>query len=156
MAHEDRHDRIVIIGSDHAGYEAKSHVIDYVRHLGFEVLDLGTHSTASVDYPDYGVAVARALSGRNDASGIVICGTGIGISIAANKVKGARAALCTTPFHAEMARKHNNANILAMGARTTTIPEMEAIIDAWFANSFEGGRHLNRVNKIHSLTEISR
>lgn len=153
MDRKDRHDRIVIVGSDHAGYQAKSHVIDYVRRMGFEVLDLGTYSEESADYPDYGVAVAKAVTERTDATGIVICGTGIGISIAANKVKGARAALCTTPFHAEMARKHNNANILAMGARTTSLGEMESIIDAWFRFDFEGGRHERRVSKIHSLIE---
>lgn len=153
MAHEDCNDRIVITGSDHAGFEAKSHVIDYLDHRGFSVLDLGTHSSDPVDYPDYGVAVAKAVTERKNATGIIICGTGIGISIAANKVKGARAALCTTPFHAEMARKHNDANILAMGARTSTVSEMEAIMDTWFATSFEGGRHQKRVNKIHELTE---
>jgi ribose 5-phosphate isomerase B len=151
MAGQNRHDRIVIVGSDHAGYQAKSHVIDYVSRMGFEVLDLGTDSEASADYPDYGAAVAKAVTERDNATGIVICGTGIGISIAANKVDGARAALCTTPFHAEMARRHNDANILAMGARTTTLPEMEAILDAWFHYDFEGGRHQKRIDKIHLI-----
>jgi ribose 5-phosphate isomerase B len=120
--------------------------------MGYSVIDKGTYSSDSVDYPDYGVAVGRAVADDTGSTGIVICGTGIGISIAANKVEGVRAALCTTPLHAEMARKHNNANVLAMGARMTSPKEMEAIIDAFYANDFEGGRHEGRVNKIHSLT----
>ncbi len=153
MADQDRNRRVVIIGSDHAGFEAKSHVTDYLGRMGYSVLDLGTHSPESVDYPDFGVAVAKALPKHKDATGIVICGTGIGVSIAANKVAGARAALCTSPYHAEMARRHNNANILALGARTTTFEEMDAILDVWFATEFEGGRHQRRVDKIHSLTQ---
>lgn len=152
MVNTHRNRRIVIVGSDHAGFEAKIFVIDYLKRNGFEVIDLGTHSDKSVDYPDYGVAVAKALRNHDRASGIILCGTGIGISIAANKVEGARAALCTTPFHAEMARKHNDANILAMGGRTTTQQEMEAIMDVWFATDFEGGRHQQRIEKIHTLT----
>ena len=152
MDNKNRDRRIVITGSDHAGFEAKSFVIDYLRQRDFEVIDMGVYSPESADYPDYGVAVAKALQENKEATGIVICGTGIGISISANKVKGARAALCTTPFHAEMARKHNNANILAMGGRTTRTEEMEAIMDVWFATDFEGGRHQRRVEKIHSLT----
>jgi ribose 5-phosphate isomerase B len=146
--HKDSNRRIIYIGSDHAGFEAKSHVIDYVSSMGYSVIDKGTYSSESVDYPDFGHAVGKAVVADPGSNGIVICGTGIGISIAANKVKGARAALCTTPFHAEMAKKHNNANILAMGARTTPIDDMETIIDAWFANDFEGGRHQRRVDKI--------
>ncbi len=145
----------MFIGSDHAGFEAKQHIIDYIREKGYaeSVTDLGTHSDKRVDYPDYGVAVAKAVTGHKNAFGIVICGTGIGISIAANKVPGARAALCTSPLHAEMARKHNDANILALGGRTTPLPEMESITDTWFRTEFEGGRHRRRVEKIHALTE---
>lgn len=153
MDYKDSNGRIVYIGSDHAGYEAKSHVIDYVSNMGYSVIDKGTYSEESVDYPDFGVAVGKAVANDPESSGIVICGTGIGISIAANKVDGVRAALCTTPLHAEMAKKHNDANVLAMGARTTSIEEMDSIIDAWFANEFEGGRHQRRVDKIHSLTK---
>lgn len=145
--------RIIYIGSDHAGYQAKSHVIDYVSNMGYSVIDKGTYNEESVDYPDYGVAVGKAVVNTPKSLGIIICGTGIGISIAANKVKGVRAALCTTPFHAEMARKHNDANILAMGARTSTLEEMDKILDAFFTFEFEGGRHQIRVDKIHSLTE---
>ena len=153
MDRKNSNGRIIYIGSDHAGYEVKSHVIDYVSNMGYSVIDKGTLSPESVDYPDFGVSVGKAVVADPGSMGIIICGTGIGISIAANKVKGVRAALCTTPLHAEMARKHNNANILAMGARTTAPKDMEAIIDAWFANDFEGGRHQRRVDKIHSLTE---
>lgn len=153
MDHADSNSRVVYIGSDHAGFEAKSHVIDYVSNMGYSIIDKGTFTADSVDYPDYGVAVGKAVAGDPGSCGIVICGTGIGISISANKVNGIRAALCTTPLHAEMARKHNNANILAMGARMTSTGDMEAIIDAWFSNEFEGGRHQRRVDKIHTLTE---
>ncbi len=145
--------RIIYIGSDHAGFEAKSHVIDYVGNMGYSVIDKGCFSEDSVDYPDFGVAVGKAVTEDPGSQGIIICGTGIGISIAANKVKGVRAGLCTTPLHAEMARKHNDANILAMGARMNSLQEMDKIIDAWFASNFEGGRHQKRVEKIHSLTE---
>lgn len=153
MDHTNSKRRIVYIGSDHAGFEVKSHVIDLVGNMGYSVIDKGTFSPESVDYPDYGVAVGKAVADDPDSSGIIICGTGIGISISANKVKNIRAALCTTPLHAEMARKHNNANILAMGARMTSLEEMDAIISTWFSTDFEGGRHQKRVEKIHSLTE---
>ena len=153
MDHENSNSRIVYIGSDHAGFEAKSHIIDLVSNMGYSVIDKGTFSPDPVDYPDYGVAVGKAVANDPGSSGIAICGTGIGISIAANKVKHIRAALCTTPLHAEMARKHNNANILAMGARMTKLKDMDAIIKTWFSTDFEGGRHQKRVEKIDSLTE---
>jgi ribose 5-phosphate isomerase B len=121
--------------------------------MGYSVIDKGCFSEESVDYPDFGVAVGKAVVETPGSQGIIMCGTGIGISIAANKVKGVRAGLCTTPQHAEMTRRHNDANILAMGARMTSIEDMEKIIDAWFATEFEGGRHQLRVDKIHSLTE---
>lgn len=145
--------RIIYIGSDHAGFQAKSHVIDYISNMGYSVIDKGCFSEESVDYPDFGVAVGKAVVETPGSQGIIICGTGIGISIAANKVKGVRAALCTTPLHANLARQHNDANILAMGARMTSLEDMDKIIDAWFASKFEGGRHQRRVDKIHSLTE---
>ena len=155
MAGTDCNRRIVFIGADHAGFAAKTHATGYLREKGYAetVRDMGTDTEERSDYPDYGVAVAKAVTAEKDALGIVICGTGIGISIAANKVRGARAALCTTPVHAEMARKHNDANILALGGRTSTFSEIEAIIDVFFCTDFEGGRHQRRVNKIHSLTE---
>jgi len=151
--HENSQRKIVYIGSDHAGFEAKSHIIDLVTNMGYSVIDKGTFSSESVDYPDFGVAVGKAVANDPGSSGIVICGTGIGISIAANKINSIRAALCTSPLHAEMARKHNNANILAMGARMTGLKEMDTIIKTWFSTDFEGGRHQKRVDKIHSLTE---
>ena len=153
MDHENSQRKIVYIGSDHAGFEAKSHIIDLVTNMGYSVIDKGTFSSESVDYPDFGVAVGKAVANDPGSSGIVICGTGIGISIAANKINSIRAALCTSPLHAEMARKHNNANILAMGARMTGLKEMDTIIKTWFSTDFEGGRHQKRVDKIHSLTE---
>ena len=153
MDHENSNSRIVYIGSDHAGFEAKSHIIDLIGNMGYSVIDKGTFSSEPVDYPDFGVAVGKAVANDPDSSGIVICGTGIGISIAANKVSHIRAALCTTPLHAEMARRHNNANVLAMGARMTSLKDMDAIVKTWFSTDFEGGRHQKRVDKIDSLTE---
>lgn len=153
MDYKNRKNTIVVLGSDHAGYEAKSHVIQFLDDMGYSYLDKGTFSEDSVDYPDYGVAVGREVAKNPSACGIVICGSGIGISISANKVKGIRAALCTSEYHAEMARRHNDANVLAMGARVTPSEEMKKIMTMWFSTEFEGGRHAARVNKIHTLTE---
>lgn len=139
---------LVAIGSDHAGYEAKQALIPYLKSLGLEINDLGTHSPDSVDYPDFGHQVGLAVSQGSAQRGIVVCGTGIGISIAANKIKGIRAALCTSVKHAELSRQHNDANVLAMGARMTDINLMKEIIKTWFGTSFEGGRHQTRVKKI--------
>ena len=142
----------IAIGSDHAGYELKQQICDYFQQHGIEFTDYGTHSRDRVDYPDLGVQVAKQVIAGTHDTGIVICGTGIGISISANKVKGARAALCNSDYMAEMARKHNNANILALGGRTTTIDYATRMIDIFLNTDFEGGRHANRVEKIHSLT----
>ncbi len=152
MDYTDRQSTIVYIGSDHAGFSAKQKTAEYVRSLGYTVRDLGTDSEESVDYPDYGVKVGNKVRKNKESCGIIFCGTGIGISIAANKVPGIRAALCTSPFHVEMARRHNDANILAMGARVSSFEEIKKMIDKWFATPFDGGRHEKRVKKIHSLT----
>ncbi len=139
---------LVAIGSDHAGFDAKSALIPYLESLGMEILDVGTHGTDSVDYPDFGHQVGKAVTGGKAERGIAICGTGIGISIAANKIKGVRAALCTSAEHAELSRRHNDANVLAMGARMTDIALMRKIIQVWFTTPFDGGRHEPRVKKI--------
>ena len=120
----------------------------YLITKGYEVIDVGTNSNQSVNYPEFGHKVARMVTESVVNKGIVICGSGIGISIAANKVKGARAALCTTCKHAEMSRKHNDANILALGARMTEYNLLEKIVDVWLNTDFEGGRHLTRINMI--------
>ena len=139
----------VAIGCDHAAYIEKKHLIVYLKSkLNVEVIDFGTLSEESVDYAEYGHMVGKCVSSGAADRGIVICGSGIGISIAANKIKGVRAALCTSVKHAEMSRKHNDANILAVGARFTPLKEIELILETWFKTEFEGGRHLIRINKI--------
>tara|TARA_Y100000814_G_scaffold278378_1_gene240145 strand:+ start:552 stop:986 length:435 start_codon:yes stop_codon:yes gene_type:complete len=142
----------IAIGCDHAAYKEKNNLIKFLQsELGFDVIDLGTNSEDSVDYAEYGHMVGNAVSSKQVDKGIVICGSGIGISIAANKVKGIRAALCNSAKHAEMSRKHNDANVLAMGARFNSFEEIKVITEIWFKTDFEGGRHLRRINKIEKL-----
>jgi len=139
----------ISLGCDHAAYKEKELLSDYIINtLGHQIIDYGTYSDESVDYPEFGQKVANSINNKKADFGIVLCGSGIGISIAANKVKGIRAALCTSKEHAIMSRKHNNANILAMGARFTSINEMKDIINSWLNTDFEGGRHQIRINKI--------
>ncbi len=138
----------IAIGCDHGGYELKKQLIPYLKELGCEIADLGCDSTDSVDYPTYGIAVGEAVSKNEAECGIVICTTGIGISIAANKVKGIRCALCTEPFLAEMSRRHNNANVLALGAKAVTVEKAKEIAKVWLSTEFEGGRHARRVGII--------
>ena len=138
----------IAIGCDHAAFEEKEKLKYFLRQSGYKVLDVGTNSKESVDYPKYGHSVAKMVSENIADKGIVICGSGIGISIAANKIKGIRAALCTSIEHAEMSKKHNNANILALGARMSEYDLLEKITNVWLNSKFEGGRHLNRINMI--------
>lgn len=142
----------IAIGADHAGFTAKAALAEHLCKNGYEVVDLGTHSSESVDYPDFAVAVARAVASKKADYGVLLCGSGIGVSIVANKVSGIRAANCCSPHMAQLARQHNDANILCMGARMHSLEELIAITDAFFASSFEGGRHTRRVEKIHTLT----
>ena len=139
------------IGTDHAGFEVKPFVIEYLTKKGIEVEDLGTYSSESVDYPDFAHKVAQAVLDNSGTMGILICGTGIGMSLAANKHKGIRAALCHDYYTAEMARRHNNANILCFGARIVGKGEIESILEAWLSHEFEGGRHQRRVEKIDNF-----
>jgi len=142
----------IAIGCDHAAFEVKDKLKVFLSDsLNCEVLDFGTDSSKSVDYPNYGHKVGLSVSDNNADLGVVICGSGIGISIAANKVKGIRAALCTSKEHAIMSRKHNNANVLALGARFTSYKEIEDIVKIWINTEFEGGRHLDRINKIENI-----
>ena len=138
----------IAIGCDHAAFEEKEKLKYFLRQKGYEILDVGTNSSDSVDYPKFGHSVANMVANKIADKGIVICGSGIGISIAANKVKGIRAALCTSCEHAEMSRKHNDANILALGARMTDYELLESITTVWLDTEFEGGRHLKRINMI--------
>ena len=136
------------IATDHAGYALKAFVKDYITTLGHEIIDLGPDSADRVDYPDFAHKCARAVIADEGSFGILICGTGIGISIAANKVQGIRAALCHDAYTAEMSRAHNDANILAFGERVVGKGVVESIIDAFCETPFEGGRHAGRVGKI--------
>jgi len=136
------------IATDHAGFEVKDFVIEYVRAKGHEIIDLGPFNSERVDYPDFAKKCADAVVQDNGSFGILICGTGIGISIVANKVAGVRAALCHDAYTAGITRNHNDANILCFGSRVVGLGVIESMIDAFIANEFEGGRHGERVAKI--------
>ena len=141
----------IAVASDHGGFKLKEEVKAHLLERDFEVLDLGTHTEDSVDYPAYGKACGEAVvSGQADV-GIVVCGTGIGISIAANKVKGVRCGLCTSVEMATLTKQHNNANVLALGGRTTETGLAMQIVDAWLDTGFEGGRHQRRVDMLDQM-----
>ncbi len=142
----------VVIGSDHAGFSLKEIIKTHLAENGYAIIDMGTNSNKSVDYPDYSAKVARESIVLN-VPGIVICGTGIGASISANKIKGIRAALCHNTYTAIYARRHNDANILAIGARAIGVGVAFQIIDLFLKTEFEGGRHKIRVEKISKLEE---
>jgi ribose 5-phosphate isomerase B len=142
---------IIAIGSDHGGFELKEEIRAHLTGQGIEVIDLGTNSRESVDYPKFGFLVGEAvIKGKVDL-GIVVCGTGLGISMAANKVPGIRAAVCTETYSARMAREHNNANILALGGRVTGVGLALDIVDIFIKTPFAGGRHSHRVDLITSI-----
>jgi ribose 5-phosphate isomerase B len=136
----------IFIASDHAGVELKQAVINYLKSLKHEVVNLGTDSADSVDYPDYANKLALEL--KQDDLGVLICGSGVGVSIAANRHKHIRAALCATTKTAELSRQHNNANVLCLGARVTDEKTALEIVQKFFTTSFEGGRHQKRVEKL--------
>jgi ribose 5-phosphate isomerase B len=138
----------IAVGSDHRGVEAKKRLVPFVQQLGHEVIDMGPESSDSVDYPDYALRVAQAVGGQQVDRGILICGTGIGMCIAANKVKGVRAAPCHDSITAEMSRRHNDANILCLSADLLGADLMERMVRIWLATEFEAGRHARRVDKI--------
>ena len=139
------------IGNDHSALEMKKEIIAFLEEKGHEVVDYGTNSAESCDYPVYGEIVARAVAAGEAEQGILICGTGLGISLAANKVKGIRAAVCSEPFTAKMARAHNNCNILAFGARVVGPELAKMIVETWLNTDFEGGRHQRRVDLITDI-----
>ena len=137
---------MIALGSDHGGYELKMHVMEHLKERGIACKDYGCFGTDSCDYPDFGAAAARAVAEGSCERGIVICTTGIGISITANKVHGIRCALCGDVLSAELTRRHNNANMLALGAGITGPMLAERIVDVFLSTEFEGGRHERRVN----------
>lgn len=140
----------VAVACDHGGFMYKSLVIEFLADRGFEILDLGTNSPDSVDYPEFGRLAAEAVTSGRAGFGVVICGSGIGISIAANRVSGARAALCQSDLMARLSREHNNANILALGARLIGPAVVESCLEAFIETEFSGGRHERRVALIDS------
>ncbi|MEM7457039.1 MAG: ribose 5-phosphate isomerase B [Planctomycetota bacterium] len=141
----------VSIGSDHRGVEERKCIIDAVESAGCEAVDLGTHSAEPCDYPDVAMEVAKHVAQGDSDRGILICGTGIGVSMAANKVKGIRAALCKNVQTAELSRQHNNANVLCMGTIDFDPELVRKMIGVWLTTDFEGGRHERRVNKIAAI-----
>ncbi|MDZ4745931.1 MAG: ribose 5-phosphate isomerase B [bacterium] len=144
----------ISIGSDHAGFVYKEALKAMLIGDGHDVIDVGTKDTSSVDYPDYGVAAARLVQSGKAEYGVLVCGSGIGIEIAANKVEGIRAANCVTVEMAHMARAHNNANMVAIGERLIGLELAKEIVKVFISTPFEGGRHANRVQKIHALGDI--
>ncbi len=143
----------IAIASDHGGFNLKGVLIDYLSKKGHDVVNLGTDSPESCDYIDYAEKCAAAVTGGTVDFGIVVCGTGIGISIAANKVKGVRCALCYSPETAALSKQHNNANMIALGGRTTSDEAAVKIVDAYMSAEFEGGRHQRRIDKITALEQ---
>lgn len=138
----------IAIGSDHAGFKLKEEIKKFLEEKGIEVVDFGTNSEEKVDYPDYAIPLAESVAKGEETFGILICGTGIGMSIAANKVKGIRASLVSDVYSAHSAREHNNANILCMGGRVLGTELAKEITNAWLNAEFLGGRHERRINKI--------
>ena len=138
----------IAVGSDHAGYKLKTSIKSLLNELGFSVLDLGTEDENSVDYPDYANKVVKAIKSGNAGNGVLVCGSGIGMSIAANRHKGIRAALCFDPSDVELARKHNDANILVLRGRLISKNQAKQCVKKFFSTEFEGGRHQLRVNKL--------
>jgi ribose 5-phosphate isomerase B len=138
----------IAIGSDHAGFKLKEEIKKFLEEKGIEVVDFGTNSEERVDYPDYAIPLAESVAKGEETFGILICGTGIGMSIAANKVKGIRASLVSDVYSAHSAREHNNANILCMGGRVLGTELAKEITNVWLNAEFLGGRHERRINKI--------
>ena len=142
---------MISIACDHGAIALKNHLKTYLEGKGYEVKDFGTHTTDSCDYPDFAAPAAQAVANGECEKGIVLCTTGIGVSMVANKVKGIRCALCHEPWSAEMTRRHNDANMLAIGAGVTGTNLAERIVDAFLTAEFEGGRHQRRVDKVMAL-----
>lgn len=138
-------------GADHAGFKLKETLKNHMENLGYQTIDCGTNSEDRVDYPDFGKKVGEMVSKKEVDFGIIVCGSGIGISIAANKIKGVRAALCSEPYSAKLARLHNDANIVALGARLIGEDMAKKIVENFVTEKFEGGRHCGRIEKIAEI-----
>lgn len=140
------------ISADHAGFELKKILVNELEKNGYEVTDYGTNNAESTDYPDFAYAVAKSVQEGKNEMGVIICGSGVGVSITANKVEGVRAANCFNTEMAKLARQHNNANVICIGARFVASEEAKEMVESFLSTEFEGGRHQRRVEKIHSLT----
>ncbi|HLW52057.1 MAG TPA: ribose 5-phosphate isomerase B [Candidatus Angelobacter sp.] len=141
----------IALGADHAGYELKDKIREHLQQQGFQVQDEGTNSAESVDYPDYALRVAHDLVQQSADRGILVCGSGIGMAMSANKVAGIRAANVSSRYEAQMSREHNDANVLALGARILKEDDALQIVDTWLATAFAGGRHQRRVDKMAAI-----
>lgn len=141
----------ISIASDHAGFELKQQLSSFLKNSGYDVVDFGPESEASMDYPDTVAPACRAVAAGETERGVVICGSGIGASIVANKIRGIRCVLCADIYDAEYSRMHNNSNVIALGARKMTIDKAKELVVKWFSTEYEGGRHQNRLDKIAAL-----
>ncbi len=141
----------IVFASDHVGYELKLKLMDFVSSMGHDTMDVGTHGTTRTDYPIWGSAAALEVMARNADRGIILCGTGVGIGIAANKINGIRCVTCSDPYSAELSRMHNNTNMLSMGARVVGDELAKMITRIWLQTEFEGGRHQRRLDEISEL-----
>ncbi len=144
------------IGNDHVAIEMKNELVKYLMEKNIEVIDVGTNSTKSFDYPISGYKVAKMIQNKEIDYGILICGTGVGISLSANKMKGIRACVCSEPYSAKLSKQHNNSNIIAFGSRVIGIEMAKMIVDEWISVDFEYGRHNNRVNMISEIEETGK
>jgi ribose 5-phosphate isomerase B len=139
---------MIAIGSDHVAFNFKKEIVDYLLEGGYKIKDFGTFSLERVDYCDFGFKVGDAVARGDCDKGLLFCGTGVGVSISANKVKGIRAVVCSEPYSAKLSREHNDTNILALGSRVVGIDLAKMIIDIWLRTTFDGGRHCGRIEKI--------
>lgn len=144
----------IAIGCDHGGFEHKNAIAQHLRERGFEVTDFGIYENKSVDYPDIALKLSNCIVAKENDLGILVCGTGIGMSMAANKVKGIRAAACSDHFSAKYTRLHNNANVLCLGGRVIGVGTALELVDLFVDTEFEGGRHQNRINKITDIENL--
>jgi len=147
---------LIAIASDHGGFSLKVDIVSFLKELGYEVNDMGPKNQNSVDYPDYGIRIAQAVTQNTDSRGIVICGTGIGMSIVVNRFTGIRGTLCSDLYTAKLCREHNDSNILIMGGRVVGYGLAREIVKVWLSTPFEGGRHQKRLDKINQFDKSNK
>ena len=147
---------LIVIASDHGGFSLKVDIVSFLKELGYEVNDMGPKNQNSVDYPDYGIRIAQAVTQNTNSRGIVICGTGIGMSIVVNRFTGIRGTLCSDLYTAKLCREHNDSNILIMGGRVVGYGLARGIVKVWLSTPFEGGRHQKRLDKINQFDKSNK